>query len=110
MKLTKDETMIGTDMAMIYEFNSDPDTGFVSGCSGLDEAFWRRDNIVYQAVHGKTGIQMKLSTSTTPNHSVPRTHLKTTLRVQNQCQSLLSTMLTIRMSGPMTSTTLGKRC
>jgi len=55
MKLTKDETMIGTDMAMIYEFDSDPATGFVSGCPGLDPTFWRRDNIVYQAINGKTG-------------------------------------------------------
>eukprot|EP00403_Amphidinium_massartii_P007978 CAMPEP_0178416952 /NCGR_PEP_ID=MMETSP0689_2-20121128/24328_1 /TAXON_ID=160604 /ORGANISM="Amphidinium massartii, Strain CS-259" /LENGTH=646 /DNA_ID=CAMNT_0020038311 /DNA_START=57 /DNA_END=1997 /DNA_ORIENTATION=- len=59
MKLTKDETMIGTDMAMIYEFDSDPETGFVSGCPGLDPVSWQKDNIVHQAINGGMSVEME---------------------------------------------------
>jgi len=49
--VTRDEVMIGSDMAMVADFEVD-DFGVVTGCQGLP-AEWTRENIVGQAFHGE---------------------------------------------------------
>jgi len=52
-KVTKDECMLPTDMAMYISFDSDPKTGFPSGCPGMSPPeSWNHDNIVNVAKNG----------------------------------------------------------
>lgn len=54
-RVTKDEVMLPSDMALYVDFDVDPETGFPSGCPGMAPATsWNVANVVDRAKNGRT--------------------------------------------------------